>query len=584
MPVWGGGEKAEVTRIARAISSPIRLSIIEALNTSQMNFSELIKYLGLKDSKNVGKFTYHIKTLLRAGLVAYSNKTRLYSLTPLGKNVVEVLTRFTGVSHGGGIVAQRFDYSMEVVNRNSVAEFISEALQLPPDLARRVGILVEKRLEELRETPIQRWLIDDLTRLELVNSQVSIEKLSNISPTTPSLYELFKAFQRSVDSNDIASFNRYVHHTVMNRLVVERLFPRQIRNQYFMGEIDILYPSWSITHVYSLSLDITDLSQSIKLAGMVFNDLVATSHSSQEAPHIPYSSFGLPQVVYRVIEAQPRKIVEGSSTFKGDARFQRFLSFCGLADVVRVGLPSSLSQPFLCTLCQDSKVKMTQYAVQMVSQEGFAIHAFIGINLMRLVTLNGFNESSLLARATETFESLAKYLHRSTQYLQRIQRIGSKTRLYYLLAPVGLVEALKLFLEPRSMEDKYRSMCKVLNILSKAADNVVSLRGKAILASKWPRSLSERMHSIDELMLPRRFEGTNTSIQLSEYANNLAEMLISLDTEQLREIVRLMGQLIIDDETVEIMVKQQGMEPFQDMLASLPILLHVSPQQRATAS
>lgn len=549
-----------------------------------MNFSELLKYTGLKDSRDVGKFTYHLKTLLRTGLIEYSSKTRLYSLTPLGKNVVKILNSLYKVSMSGGMVAQKWDYSMELIDRNSIAEFVAEAVRLPTDLARRVSILVEKRLEELNQFPIHRWLVEDLVRLELFYSNVPLERLSNISPMTPSIHELFKIFQNCVEKHDIVFFNRYLYHTVMNRLVVEKLFPRQLKNHYYLGEIDIHHSPWTVTHIFSLALDATNESSIIKLAPMVFNDLVIMNCPLGEHPSLPASDYGLPQAVYRVVEGSARKIKEVYPSHSLDSRWQKVLDWCEWADVVRVGVPFKLSHPCLCTFYQDGRVHLTQYVINTLAREVFGIHAFIGVNLMRLVIFSGFDESTLLGETTTLLERSAKYLERSTNYLHRVQKGSSKIQLFYLLVPVGLVEALKFVLKPASKEEEYLFFSQALRILSQAVENVAFLRGKVFLASIWPRSISDRMHCIDQVAWPKQSDTKYGAVQTEKYVCSLSELLSAMDVAQLREIVRSLGSVTLEYGAVDSLIQNLGRESAQDVLVSLPILLHASPQLTSTTS
>ncbi len=559
----------------RAVSSPIRLSIIEALNTSQMNFSELIKYAGLSERGDVGKFTYHLKTMLRAGLIEYSSKSRVYSLTPLGRRVVEVVHSLQRKSVSGELVMLSWDYSLEPINRNIIAEQLVEAVQIPADLARRVGILVEKRLVELQTLMIPKWLVEDLIRIELLSSNIELEKISNVMPSGPTIRELHNAFHRSTEVKSLKPLNNYIFDTVMRTLIVEKLFPKQLKQHYCLGELDLYPLSRGPTQIFSISLAEYDESVIPRVFELVYNDVVIQPGVDLELRHYPISSYSFPGDIYILIEGAPQIIAQHSEKWWNGHRAGEVLKRCEWADKVSLGLPVRDSSPIVYTLYRGDKTLFTQYVIKTYVSGGFGVHSFIGLNLLRLLDNNVFDESIMLQRVSPILERLGRYLERCTNYLYKFHKDAPRMQLLYLLAPVGLVEAMRsLLTRSNSMEEVYHLLASVMGCLARAVNSVSSLRGRVVIASSWPQQLSDRLYSIDKVLATNGLSPTAEIREpLNRYCNDLSEIFLALNLDRLQDLVQLLGGMVLEDVVVERLAELHGREPIMDLLQSLPILL-----------
>jgi len=73
----------------KAISHPIRISIIRILKTQTSNFSRLMSACGLDPNFDTGQFCYHLSELVKQGIVAKEEEH--YCLTDFGHAVFKVL-------------------------------------------------------------------------------------------------------------------------------------------------------------------------------------------------------------------------------------------------------------------------------------------------------------------------------------------------------------------------------------------------------------------------------------------------------------------------------------------------------------
>ncbi|GBC70477.1 hypothetical protein HRbin02_00244 [Candidatus Calditenuaceae archaeon HR02] len=575
--------RAEVASILKAISSPIRLSIIEALSTSQMNFSELMKYAGLSEREDVGKFTYHLKTVLRAGLIEYSGKSRTYSLTPLGRRAVEVVRNLQRKSVSGELIVLNWDYSFEPINRNIIAEQLVEAIQIPADLARSVGILVEKKLDELQTSMIPRWLVEDLLRVELLSRNIELEKISNIMPSTPTIRELYSAFHRSVEKMNLKMLKNFILDTTMRTLIVEKFFQKQLKQHYYLGELDLYPLPRGPLQFFSVSLTKYDESVVPKVLGLVYNDLIIQLDVDSELREYPTPSYPFPEDIYFLIEGPTPIIAKYSEKLLSGHRLDEVLNRCKWVDKVIVGLPSRAESPILYTFYRGDRTLFTQYAIKTSVSGDFGVHSFMGLNFLRLLNNSGFDESIMIQRLSPMLERLARYLERCTRYLYKFHKDAPRIQLLYLLAPIGLVEVMRPLLT--GVDEGYNLLARVIRCLAEAINSVPSLRGRVVIASSWPRQLSDRLYSIDKVLANNRFS-PETEIRgpLNHYCNDLSGIFLALNLDHLQDLAQLLGGIVLEDSAVERLAKLHGREPILDLLQSLPILLRNQPGESLMSS
>ena len=72
-------------------TNPNRIDILLILNSKKLlPYSELKSLAGFKSKKESGKFPYHLRKLLTQSLVAFNKSERRYTITNLGKLVLNL--------------------------------------------------------------------------------------------------------------------------------------------------------------------------------------------------------------------------------------------------------------------------------------------------------------------------------------------------------------------------------------------------------------------------------------------------------------------------------------------------------------
>src|SRR3990170_5624122 len=80
------------TRVLKAISSPLRLQILNLLyERGPLPYTKIMSVIRLSPTRDAGKFAYHLKFLLNADLIEPDEETRKYRLTELGQMLIGVV-------------------------------------------------------------------------------------------------------------------------------------------------------------------------------------------------------------------------------------------------------------------------------------------------------------------------------------------------------------------------------------------------------------------------------------------------------------------------------------------------------------
>jgi len=558
----------EVSRLFKSLASPVRLSIIEALNVSEMNFSELIKYAGLGE-ETTGRFTYHLKMLARTGIVKYSSETRTYFLSPLGRALIPLLKSLSRGGYVSGTRVQNWDYSLEPLDMRVLSDYLVKDLRIPVRLARRVSFIVEEKLKELRIDTAPRWLVEELVREELIHRGVGLARFHNITPCGPSINEAYSFFRRTLENCDPGLLLRYAYESFMRRLVVERFFPPHLKDWYVKGEIDIHPTAGVATHVLALLLDLDRVSEEPSIGGAAYEYLYVRCSNEESLRGLLRVSVAMPARIYRVIEYtyHGRGYASRKDFFPHSrGRIHKILEG---SDFLLVAKPLSGAGATLYTAYTGGPVFISHYAILPVAKKVNAIHAIICLNVLRLAGLVQLEGDDLRSRASNILEVIGKFLNRCASLVSKLYGGWEGRGLTYILAPVGLVELFSL-----SGEDGYVEVCQTWRSLLEALQGVPTLYGSVIAASRWPPHISERLYSIDRPLHDVLIESRRGAIvQPSGYSASLDPMTQSLSLDQLKTLTQLLGGMVLDATLLERLIDVHGRDAVNDFVQSQPILV-----------
>ncbi|RLI06231.1 hypothetical protein DRO32_05665, partial [Candidatus Bathyarchaeota archaeon] len=170
--MWGAGLKSPPNlRVVKALASPVRAQILDLLARGPMSYTELMRGLGLSPDRDAGKFAYHLKLLVRAGLIRPGRDGGRYEITDLGRlahGMMEGLEE--RISRRRRMVVRTSRLAIEEFDRSRIAEALIREAEVPAELASRIAREAEEKLSMIRV----KYLTAPLIR-ELVNA-ILLEK------------------------------------------------------------------------------------------------------------------------------------------------------------------------------------------------------------------------------------------------------------------------------------------------------------------------------------------------------------------------------------------------------------------------
>ncbi len=132
--------------IFSVVSSPSRLEILRQLNSADsMSYSELKASTGFRAKKESGKFAYHLRKLLRQGLIQHSRTDKRYRITPLGRLVLNAAREIDerALLHVEQVMIRTTRETMEPFSANKLVQSLIKEAGLSKDAAQKLASEVE---------------------------------------------------------------------------------------------------------------------------------------------------------------------------------------------------------------------------------------------------------------------------------------------------------------------------------------------------------------------------------------------------------------------------------------------------------
>src|SRR5574341_1559389 len=157
-----------VRMIFSVMASPNRIDILRILNSKgPLTYSELKALAGFKSKKESGKFTYHLRKLLRQSLVALNKAERRYTITNLGKLVLSLARQIEerSIIESGKMYVRTSRHTIEEFNSHKIIQSLVREANLPLEQAQKITEEVENKIYKFQTA----YLTSPLIR-ETVNS------------------------------------------------------------------------------------------------------------------------------------------------------------------------------------------------------------------------------------------------------------------------------------------------------------------------------------------------------------------------------------------------------------------------------
>lgn len=227
-------------KVLKAVSSPLRLQILNLLfDKSALSYTELMNELKMNPSRDAGRFAYHLKFMLKAGLVEADVDSKKYCLTDLGKMVLDVADRVEkNAVKPSGMMVRTSRLTLEEFDVNKIVNSLIKEAKVPVELAQKVAKEAEKRLLKSKTKYVTAPLIREVVNGILVEKghEEYRHKLTRVGMPiieVTAMLESKDAPLTSMEAIDKAG------QTVLSEYALLHIFPRDIADAHLSGAIHI---------------------------------------------------------------------------------------------------------------------------------------------------------------------------------------------------------------------------------------------------------------------------------------------------------------------------------------------------------
>jgi len=228
-------------KVLKAVSSPLRLQILNLLfDKGPLSYTQLMNSLKLNQSRDAGRFAYHLKFLLNTDLIETDVEARKYCLTELGKMVIDVADRVEKkATKPKGLLVRTSRLAFEEFEVNRIADSLISEAKMPADLAQKAAKETEKRLLKSKI----KYLTAPLVR-EVVNAILIEKGLEEYRHKLTRLGLPVHEVAALIDTENKASRN---HHSTLEsageatlkEYTLLSVFPRDVADAHLSGSIHI---------------------------------------------------------------------------------------------------------------------------------------------------------------------------------------------------------------------------------------------------------------------------------------------------------------------------------------------------------
>ena len=224
-------------KILKAVSSPLRLQILNLLfDKGPLSYTELMSNLKMNPSRDAGRFAYHLKFLLKADLIEAIVDQKKYTLTDLGKMVIDVADRIDKKAYKPKRILIRASRSaIEEFDANRIANALIKEARMPAELAQKVAKEAETQLLKSKTKYLTAPLVREVVNAILIEKGLEEyrNKLTRLGTPVHDVTNLLHTTPQSTSPLEAAGETVFKEYTLLNAL------PRDIADAHLSGALHI---------------------------------------------------------------------------------------------------------------------------------------------------------------------------------------------------------------------------------------------------------------------------------------------------------------------------------------------------------
>jgi len=225
-----------------AASSPVRMQILRLLSSKgPLTYTEVMSAIKLDPIRDAGKFVYHLKSLMEAGLIRLDKESKKYSITELGGLVVKFardVEEYVAVKRGR-LFVRTSRLTIEEFDRSKITNSLVGEAGVPRDLAEEIAAEAEERLIRLKTTYLTAPLIREFINAILIEKKLEDyrHKLTRVGMPIYDITQLFRSASESM--LDVGAVKDSAGSSAIEEYVLLASLPREIADAHLAGQIHI---------------------------------------------------------------------------------------------------------------------------------------------------------------------------------------------------------------------------------------------------------------------------------------------------------------------------------------------------------
>lgn len=259
-----------VRMIFSVMASPNRIDILRILNNKgPLTYSELKSLAGFKSKKESGKFAYHLRKLLKQSLVGLNKSERRYTITNLGKLVLNLARQIEekSIVESGKMYVRTSHQTMEEFNSHKIIQSLVREANLSLEQATKITEEVENKIYKLSTSYLTSRLIRDCVNYVLLEHGLE-DQMNRLIRVGIPIFDLDKTLNNSNNSlrNGISDLIIDISKNVLSDYFVNS-FQKDILDIHHNGEIHLdTLDHWGIGPD-TVFIDIEKVKSNLNLKG-----------------------------------------------------------------------------------------------------------------------------------------------------------------------------------------------------------------------------------------------------------------------------------------------------------------------------
>ena len=343
------------------MASPNRIDILRILNNKgPLTYSELKSLAGFKSKKESGKFAYHLRKLLRQSLVGLNKGERRYTITNLGKLVLNLARQIEekSIVESGKLYVRTSHQTIEEFNPHKIIQCLVREANMSLEQATKITEEVENKIYKLSTSYLTSRLIRDCVNNVLLEHGLE-EQMNKLTRIGIPIFDLSKKFLHNDNSlkNGINDLITDVAEKVFSDYFANN-FQKDIMDMHYSGEVHLdALGHWGIG-ADTVFIDIEQVNKDLNLKGH-FLFLPRTTHAHKLNITLPILVSLLQREVSREI------VIENIDKIFGDYTIDKISEYFSLSLISSSASMQFARSPFI-TLVLSGK-ENSERLLQMLS-------------------------------------------------------------------------------------------------------------------------------------------------------------------------------------------------------------------------